>query len=76
MYYWIAESTDNSYREISVPFKTKKEAYENMRNSALERVKCNTQFEDIPMEYIITFSRDNIKQISYCGEYFYRIVKE
>ena len=36
MYYWTVRSTDGCFQKVSVGrFKTKKEAYESMSNSAL-----------------------------------------
>ena len=79
MYYWVAHSTDGCFQDVSNKiFKTKKEAYESMRNSALEKMKWNTEFDEDfdegePIHYEVLFSRDCIRHISYSGEYIYKI---
>ena len=79
MYYWVAHSTDGCFQDVSNKiFKTKKEAYESMRNSALEKRKWNTEFdEDFDegelIDYEVLFSKDCIRHNSYSGEYIYEI---
>ena len=47
MYYWVVQPTHGYSQKVSNGrFKTKKEAYESMRNSALYRMKWNTEYDD------------------------------
>ena len=80
-YTWIASSNDGSYHETSCRFfDTKKEAYEDMRNEALEKMKWNTElcdFDDLCEEdfiaYNVQFSPNKIVHTSYSGIYTYEI---
>lgn len=79
MYYWTVRSTDGCFQRVSVGrFKTKKEAYENMRSASLHRMKCNTEYDKDfeggePIHYEVLFSKDCIRLNSYSGEYIYKI---
>lgn len=81
-YYWKAKSNDGSYEErSSKDFPTKKEAYEDMRNHALEKMKWNTEWEDLDdngdsIGYEVHFSQNEIIHKSYSGEYTYQIYKK
>jgi hypothetical protein len=62
-------------------FETKKEAYEDMRDSALDKLKWNTEFDEDfedgePITYNVKFSKDSITHNSYSGEYVYTICEE
>ena len=67
MYYWVVHSTDYCFQGVSGEiYKTKKEAYESMRSEALEKMKCNTEFDEDfgegePIHYKVLFSRDCIR---------------
>ena len=80
-YTWIASSNDGSYQETSCRFfDTKKEAYEDMRNEALEKMKWNTELEDFSdldesecLGYKVKFHPNYIIHESYSGTYTYKI---
>ena len=84
-YVWCAESNDGSYQEYNIgkTFETEKDAYEDMRNAALEKMKWNTEydedFDDIEDEsyigYEVEFYRNKIVHTSYSGVYTYQIKK-
>ena len=82
MYYWTVRSTDGCFQGVSgEEYKTKKEAYESMRNSALYRIKWSTEFDEFfgqgeLINYEIKFSRDCIRCISCFGDYTYKIMRE
>ena len=43
MYYWVAECKDGAFDDGSeIYFKTKREAYNAMRDAVLEKMKWNT----------------------------------
>lgn len=81
-YTWIASSNDGSYQATSCRFfDTKKEAYEDMRNEALEKMKWNTELEDFSdldesdcLGYEVKFHPNYIVHESYSGTYTYKIV--
>ncbi len=81
MFYWKAECTDGIYEDESEKgFITKREAYNDMRNSALEKMKWNTEFDEDfeeggEIDYEVEFSQDRITHRSYSGEYIYEIVE-
>lgn len=83
-YYWKAKSNDGSYEEHSSrDFSTKKEAYEDMRNHALEKMKWNTEWSDFDdvaewdyIGYNVSFHPDYISHDSYSGIYTYRIYEK
>jgi hypothetical protein len=80
-YTWIASSNDGSYQETSCRFfDTKKEAYEDMRNEALEKMKWNTELSDFSdmdesdwIGYNVKFHPNYIVHESYSGIYTYKI---
>lgn len=89
MYYWIANSDDGAFEEDSIrdygkKFNTKREAYDDMRNAALEKMKWNTEYDedyDEPDEYIdydvhFEFSQGKITHKSYSGLYTYEIKEQ
>lgn len=46
-YYWEASSNDGSFEDFSEQFfDNTKDAYEDMRNAVLEKMKWNTNLED------------------------------
>jgi hypothetical protein len=81
-YTWIASSNDGSYQATSCRFfDTKKEAYEDMRNEALEKMKWNTELEDFSdldesdyLGYEVKFHPNYIVHESYSGTYTYKMV--
>lgn len=81
-YTWIASSNDGSYQATSCRFfDTKKEAYVDMRNEALEKMKWNTELEDFSdldesdyLGYEVKFHPNYIVHESYSGTYTYKIV--
>lgn len=81
MYTWICKSNDGYEQEATGFSDTKKEAYENMRDAALEKIKWNTEFdedfEDGMIDYHIDFlfSQWKIIHKSYSGVYTY-VIKE
>lgn len=90
MYYWIANSDDGAYevdsiRDLNKQFKTKREAYDDMRNAALEKMKWNTEYDEDydeqGVEYIdydvhFEFSKGKITHESYSGLYTYEIKEQ
>ena len=81
MYYWKASSDDGAFEDKSERgFATQKEAYEDMRNAALEKMKWNTEYdedfeENIPIGYDVhfVFAQGKITHESYSGLYTYEI---
>ena len=78
-YYWIAESNDGFDDKSTKIFDTQKEAYEDMRSAALEKMKWNTEYDEDftdcdTIEYEVHFYKDEIVHGSYSGIYTYRIV--
>lgn len=81
-YKWVAECSDGAFNDESRElYQTKEECYNDMRNSALEKMKWNTQFkEDFDNEedsigYSVSFSQNEIVHTSYSGTYTYKIVE-
>ena len=79
-YIWKAESNDGWYEENGIIFDTKKDAYNNMRDAALEKMKWNTEFDEdfpegTPIGYEVVFEQDKIVHESYSGVYTYTIVE-
>ena len=80
-YSWVASSDDGCFEDKSkATFKTRKDAYNDMRDSALEKMKWNTQYDDdffdgTDIGYKVTFSRDRISHESYSGLYTYKILR-
>lgn len=83
-YSWIASSNDGSFKDEGlVWFETRKEAYEDMRTHALEKMKWNTElvdFSDMDDEdwigYDVKFHPNYIVHESYSGVYTYRMVEK
>ena len=84
MFYWICRSDDGAYEDKSkTNFATKKDAYNDMRDAALEKMKWNTvydeDFEDeedvIDYHVDFSFSKGQIVHKSYSGVYTYTIMK-
>ena len=83
MYYWVARCEDGAFNDESeICFKTKREAYNAMRNAALDKMKWNTEydedFEDDDSEifYEVEFHKDKIIHRSYSGTYVYEIKRK
>lgn len=78
-YVWVAQCDDGGWDDISSQqFDTKKEAYNDMRNAALEKMKWNTEFDEDFFDcdsigYKVRFSQDKIVHESYSGVYTYTI---
>ena len=88
MYYWKASSDDGAFSDHSIcGFKTKVQAYNDMRNAALEKMKWNTEYDedfvvdgfsgDVPIEYDVhfNFAQGKITHESYSGLYTYEITE-
>jgi hypothetical protein len=83
-YSWKASSDDGSYEvEPQKWFDTKKDAYNDMRKYALEKMKWNTEwcdFSDMAEEdwigYNVKFHPNYIVHESYSGIYTYEIVSQ
>jgi hypothetical protein len=79
-YKWIANSNDGWEYRSSRDFDTKKEAYEDMRYAALEKMTWNTDYEEDlsdgdVIDYKVYFQQDKIVHESYSGTYTYQIVE-
>ena len=79
-YIWKAWSDDGCFEDQSIrEFSTKKDAYTDMRESALEKMAWNTEWEDVDesdtLGYQVHFSRNKIVHKSYSGTYTYEIVE-
>ena len=78
-YSWKAKSDDGCYETQGMLFSTKQEAYNDMRHYALEKMKWNTEWEDVEEDdtigYRVHFSRNKIVHESYSGRYTYEIVE-
>lgn len=79
-YKWFANSSDGSFDDESKEyFTSKEECYNDMRNSALEKMKWNTEWEDVDDDdtigYRVHFSRNKIIHESYSGLYTYVIIE-
>lgn len=83
-YTWKATSDDGCYEDKGRRwFDTKKEAYEDMRKYALEKMQWNTDWEDFfDMDeedwigYNVKFHPNYIVHESYSGIYTYEIVSQ
>lgn len=80
-YMWVASCDDGAFQEWSEKgFDTKEEAYNDMRNHALDKMKWNTEYkEDFESDddficYDVTFKKDKIEHNSYSGRYIYEVV--
>lgn len=78
-YSWRASSNGGCYETQGMLFSTKQEAYNDMRHYALEKMKWNTEWEDVEEDdtigYEVHFSRNKIVHESYSGVYTYEIVE-
>ena len=81
-YKWVASCDDGAFNDESKKvFITKEECYNDMRNSALEKMKWNTEYkhdfdcEDDSIGYEVSFSQNKIVHKSYSGTYTYKIVE-
>lgn len=78
-YSWKAKSNDGSFEDDGGWFETHEEAYNDMRNHALEKMKWNTEFYDVEEEetlgYSVHLSKNKIVHESYSGVYTYEIVE-
>ena len=78
-FYWTAKSSDEAFEDKSEKiFNTRHEAYNDMRNAVLEKMKWNTVFdEDLKeceyVDYYVIFKQDKIVHTSYSGVYTYEI---
>lgn len=83
---WIAKSDDGNFEDSAIQgFPTREQAYNDMRNHALEKMKWNTEFDDVCYEqgecgdstigYAVHFAPTFIEHSSYSGTYRYKIVK-
>lgn len=81
-YSWEAFSNDGGFEDKGkVWFNTKREAYDDMRANALEKMKWNTEWEDFggdcnSIGYEVSFSQNRIIHKSYAGKYTYEIVEK
>jgi hypothetical protein len=82
-YSWKAKSDDGAFEDKGKWFASKKDAYNDMRNHALEKMKWNTELEDFSdldesecLGYKVKFHPNYIIHESYSGKYTYEIVKE
>ena len=70
-YKWIASSDDGSFKDESrQEFTSKEECYNDMRNSALEKIKLSTEYTEAfndheSIGYGITFYQEKITHASY-----------
>lgn len=70
-YKWIASSDDGSFKDESrQAFTSKEECYNDMRNSALEKIKLSTEYTESfndheSIGYGITFYQEKITHASY-----------
>ena len=80
-YIWICRCENGCYFQPSKSeFITKESCYKNMRGAALEKMTWNTELEDFEnenelIEYKVYFSPNEIRHVSYSGEYVYKIVE-
>ena len=79
-YSWKASSNDGCYEaKASRNFATKREAYCDMREEALEKMKWNTEWTDVDEEdtigYKVHFSQNKIVHESYSGIYTYTLIE-
>lgn len=83
---WIAKSDDGCFEDSAKQgFPTREQAYNDMRNHALEKMKWNTEFTDVcdgqgecgdsTIGYAVHFAPTFIEHSSYSGTYRYKIVK-
>ena len=85
MFYWKAKCLDGAYEDESTKeFDTKAEAYFDMRNAVLEKMKWNTEYDEdfeddkdvIDYDVHFEFSKGEITHQSYSGIYIYEILEK
>ena len=85
-FYWEAESNDKCFFDKSSgTFSSKQEAYYDMRDAVLEKMKWNTEWEDyhtycdegddMIIGYDVKFSPNKIVHTSYSGVYTYNLIE-
>lgn len=79
-YIWVASSDDGAFEDSSeTTFDTPKDAYNDMRDHALEKMKWNTQYdedfndEEPVIGYDVVFRQNTIVHKSYSGIYTYEV---
>lgn len=78
-YYWSVKGDDGYEDETLDRYDTQEEAYNAMREAALDKMKWNTEFredfyeKDDVIDYSVTFSKNEIVHKSYSGVYTYTI---
>lgn len=77
-FYWTAQSSDGWTDKSSKMFDNEKDAYNDMRNAVLEKMKWNTEYdedfeEDTTIGYNVLFNKNKIVHTSYSGVYTYQI---
>jgi len=77
-YKWVAFSDDHSFEDDSLgTFDNVVDCYNNMREFAIAKMKWNTEYDDIDVDFIkydVEFYKDRIIHKSYSGTYMYKIV--
>lgn len=85
MFYWKAKSSDGAYEDESKQeFNTKAEAYFDMRDAVLEKMKWNTDYDEdfeddndvIDYDVHFRFETGKITHESYSGIYTYEIFEK
>ena len=85
VYKWKAESNDGAFDDHSKKnFETEQEAYNDMRDAVLEKMKWNTEYEEDLGEleeneyilYDVHFQRNKIVHTSFSGVYTYEVYAE
>lgn len=78
-YSWKAKSDDGCYEANGRLFATKVDAFNDMRESALEKMLWNTEWGDLDdydsIGYQVHFSHNVIRHKSYSGEYTYTLIE-
>lgn len=85
-YKWVASSDDDGLFEDDsrCVFDEYRDAYDSMRNAALEKMKWNTELNDFEdycdldenyISYEVKFFKDKIIHTSYSGTYTYKIIE-
>jgi hypothetical protein len=79
-YKWVATSNDGWEDESTKDFDTKKEAYNDMRESVFSKMHWNTEFDedlsdDSIVDYKVEFRQNRIIHKSFSGVYTYQVVE-
>lgn len=79
-YTWFAESNDGWDDCSQKTFDTEKEAYDDMRDAVLLKMKWNTEHDEEVTEYgevtyQVSFKPNEIVHESFSGTYTYRIIE-